>query len=309
MPFRSFRAPETGKIRVPFTFSPKGHAGAPRTPEGGLQVKPRNTPSPAQQRINTEAGRPANSSQIGPGHRDAPTTGEQATPEQIAAQNRNDPNSQHSPEGQARSKKDFMEKVKNGALGSLALLPMALILAAMIQGLMDCKNIDQAEPTIKSIDSAAWPDYPEWWPDWAPSPKGDKNKVWISYSPAVHLLTTDTIKISTSNTSGDVQTSITGEHAVINNDDDSMTQIQIATEFDPNETDFSNVLAKFTITTNCADRMAYSAGQDIKAITEAGGNAFGAAFDWLPSFRTVLYVIVFILALWLFIKGISIIRS
>jgi hypothetical protein len=244
----------------------------------------------------------------GAGSRDQPTDGDQATPEQKLAQKRDDPDSQHSQEGQVRTKKTFMERVKTGAMGALMMLPLAILLAAIVQGAIDCANIDKAELDITSIDTAAWPEYPDWWPEWAPSPQSDKNKVWISYTPAIHLLMTDTINIKTSNSAGNIQTSITGEHSILNNDDDAMTLIQLADAFDLNE-DFSNVVAKFEISTDCMDRMAYAAGQDLEQIVETGSNVFSGFAEALPSFTTIMYVIIAILAVWLFIKGISIARS
>jgi hypothetical protein len=94
----------------------------------------------------------------------------------------------------------------------------------------------------------------------------------------------------------------------LNNDDDAMTLIQLADAFDLNE-DFSNVVAKFEISTDCMDRMAYAAGQDLEQIVETGSNVFSGFAEALPSFTTIMYVIIAILAVWLFIKGISIARS
>jgi hypothetical protein len=304
MPIRSFRSPETGRLRLPFTSKPRVKGA--KTPEGAIRTRSQ-TNSQAKQRANAAAGRPADSADVGPGNKNNPTEADQATPEQIAAQKRDDPNSEHSPEGKERTKKSFMEKAKNGALAGLMMLPLAILLAAVVQGAIDCDNIDKAELTIKNIDSAAWPEYPDWWPEWAPAPQSDKNKVWISYSPAIHLLTTDTINIKTSNSAGNVETSITGEHSILNNEDDAMTLIEIADTFDLNE-DFSNVVAKFEISTDCMDRMAYAAGQDLQQIGEAGSNLFSSLSDALP-WKTIMYVLIFILCVWFFIKGVSILRS
>jgi len=304
MPIRSFRSPETGRLRLPFTSKPKVKGA--KTPEGAVRTRSRAN-SQAKQRANAAAGRPSDSADVGPGNRNNGTEGDQADAAQVTAQKRNDQDSQHSPEGKERTKKNFMEKVKTGALGALAMLPLAILLAAIVQGAVDCDNIDKAEITIKNIDTAAWPVYPDWWPEWAPAPQSDKNKVWISYTPAVHLLMTDTITIKTSNSAGDVQTSITGEHSVLNNEDDAMTMIEIADAFDPTE-DFSNVIAKFEISTDCMDRMAYAAGEDFKDIAEAGSNLFSGLTDALP-LKTIMYVIIVILVVWLFIKGVSIARS
>lgn len=270
----------------------------PRDPETGGHVRPIDP--------NHKGSKPPGreTTQVGAGHKENHITDDDpVAPEAVAKQNRDDPNSQHSREGREKDKNSFMDKVKNGAILGVAALPLALMLAATIQGGIDCDHINHTECTIRDVTSAAWPDYPDWWPEWLPAPQSDKNKVWISYTPAVHLLTTDTITIKTSNAAGDIQTSITGDHGIINNDDDSITQIQLAENFDPN-TDFSNVTAKFEITTNCMDRMAYAAGQDIKAIGEAGSQFFGN-IPW----RSVLYIIIFIAAIWIFVKGIQIVRS
>ena len=273
---------------------------------GAIRVKMTEKAKAVFARIKERLGR-SGTRDDGSGSRDQPTDGDQAPDTQKAAQKRDDPDSQHSTEGQARTKKNFMETVRNGALGALAMLPLAILLAAVVQGAIDCDNIDKAELDITNVDSAAWPEYPDWWPEWAPAPQSDKNKVWISYSPAIHLLMTDTIKIKTSNSAGNVETSITGEHSILNNDDDAMTLIEIADAFDPTE-DFSNVVAKFEISTDCMDRMAYAAGQDLQQIGEAGSNLLSGLSDAIP-WKTIMYVIIFILCVWLFIKGVSIARS
>jgi hypothetical protein len=201
-----------------------------------------------------------------------------------------------------------MNKVKSGALGGLMLLPIALLLSAMIQGLIDCDNINHKKVDITDITSAAWPEYPEWWPDWAPQPQSDKNKVWLSYSPGVHLLTTDTIDVTVSNTAGTVETSISGSHGVLNNDDDAVTQIEIAGTFNPSEIDFSNVTARFEINTSCEDRIAYSAGKDLSTIVNTGSDVFSQFFGGFP-WKTILIVIIAIAAFIFAIKGIAIMRS
>jgi len=303
---QSMRAPEGG-YRSPITFQSKVK-GSP-TEDGARRINAEAREVSAERAAaNKRAGRDANSTDVGPGNNKGPTQTDDATATQKAEQQRDDPNSQHSPEGKERTKKNFMETVRNGALGALAMLPLAILLAAIVQGAIDCANIDKAELTIKNIDTAAWPDYPDWWPDWAPAPQSDKNKVWISYTPAVHLLTTDTINIKTSNSAGDVETSITGDHGILNNEDDAMTLIELADAFDPNKEDFSNVVATFKVSTDCMDRMAYAAGEDFKQIGEAGSSFFSTLSDALP-WRTIMYIIIVILVVWLFIKGVSIARS
>jgi hypothetical protein len=239
------------------------------------------------------------------------TETENQTPEgqeQLAKQKPEDPNSQHSPEGKERTKKSFMDKVKTGALGGLALLPFAILLAATVQGLVDCDNIDNFQPKITAIKSAAWPEYPDWWPDWAPQPQSGTHKVWLTYDPGVHLLTTDTIIVTASNAAGTVETSISGSHSVLNNDDDTVTQIEIAGKYDTVEIDFSNVTASFEINTSCEDRIAYAAGKDLKEISEMGSNVFSEFFGGIP-WKTILLVIVFIAVAYLAFQGVSILRS
>jgi len=242
------------------------------------------------------------------------TETENQTPEaatQKQKQDENNPESQHSPEGKERTKKSFSEKVKNGAMGGLMLLPFSILLAAMVQGLIDCDNIDKMEPKITAIKSAAWPEYPDWWPAWAPQPQSDQHKVWLTYDPAVHLLTTDTIVVTASNAVGTVETSISGSHGVLNNDDDTITQIEIAGKYDTVEIDFSNVTASFEVNTSCEDRIAYAAGKDIAQIASTTSNAFGAFGQFLGGipWKTILLVVTFIAAFVLFMKGIAVIRS
>ena len=292
--------------RVKFSERLKKAGGTLVAKTGAMRVKLTGKAKAGFSRMKRRLGL-SGTKDVGAGNKDAPNEGVQKTPEQTTKQKEDDPDSQHSPEGKERTKKSFMEKAQKGAIVGLMALPLALLLAAVIQGGIDCDNINKLECDITDINSAAWPDYPDWWPDWLPAPQSDKNKVWISYSPAVHLLMNDTITIKTSNTSGDIQTSITGDHGIKNNDDDAMTLIQLADNFDPTE-DFSNVTAIFEISTNCEDRMAYAAGQDLKEIAEAGNSVFGAFFDAVP-WKTMLYVIIFLAAVWLFWQGVQIARS
>lgn len=305
MPFRGFNSAPS---RPPPTTRTNPQVGRlPKNPEtGGFRQKISRSAKNTLQRVKQRLG--IGTTDIGAGRKGNETEGDTRTEEQKTDQKTDDPNSQHSPEGKERTKKSFMEKVKNGAIGALAMLPLAVLLAAIIQGAIDCDNIDKAKLTVTNIDSAAWPDYPDWWPDWMPAPQSDTNKVWISYKPAIHILMTDMINIKTSNSAGEIQTSITGDHTILNNDDDSMTLIELADAFDPDKEDFSNVTATFKISTDCADRMAYAAGEDFKQIGEAGSNLFSSLNDAIP-WRTIMYVIIFVLAVWLFIKGVSIIRS
>jgi hypothetical protein len=136
----------------------------------------------------------------------------------------------------------------------------------------------------------------------------DADKVWVSYSPGIHLLTTDTIDVTVSNTAGTIDTSISGSHGVLNNDDDAVTQIQIAGIFKPNEIDFSNVTARFEINTSCEDRIAYSAGKDLAQIASTGSDVFSQFFGGIP-WKTILLVVVFIAAFIFAMKGIAIMRS
>jgi hypothetical protein len=314
------RAPSV-PARPPPSIPSSKLSGAPRTPAGTLKIKMSTAAknfklkvSNQLRRLKTKKG-DAGNVEIGPGSRESPTTpktdAENQTPEgqeQLAKQNSDDPNSQHSPEGKAKTKDSFMTKVKNGALGGLMLLPIALLLSAMIQGLIDCENIDKKVVDITDVTSAAWPEYADWWPEWAPQPQMGADKVWISYSPGIHLLTTDTINITVSNTAGTVDTSISGSRGILNNDDDAVVQIQLADTFNPNEIDFSNVTAKFEINTSCEDRIIYSAGQDVAAILDTGSDVFSNFFGGFP-WKTILIVIIAIAAFILAMKGIAIMRS
>lgn len=286
------------------------HAGKTPTKQGGFRQKAgelRQKISASVKRILARQGQ--STPQAGAGNKSVRTEGDNATDSQKAAQNRNDPESQHSPEGRARDKNNFMDNVKKGAVLGLAMLPMAFLLASAIQGGIDCDNINHMDPgpVVTNIDSAAWPDYPDWWPDWIPAPQADKNKVWLSYSPAVHLLMTDTITVKTSNTSGNIETSVTGQHSVENNEDDATVLIQIAKDFDPKE-DFSNVTMTLDISTNCIDRMAYQAGQNTAAVASATGNVLGNFLGSTP-WRAILLVLVFIFAFWILYQGIQYARS
>ena len=315
------RAPSAPARPPPSAPSPK-LSGTPRTPAGTFKMKMSNAAknfklkvSNQLKRFKSRKGDAGNVEIGGVGSRENPSTprtdAESQTPEgqeQIGKQKPNDPNSQHSPEGKVKTKDSFMNKVKSGALGGLMLLPMAILLAAMIQGLIDCDNINNKKVDITDVTSAAWPEYADWWPDWAPQPQMDADKVWVSYSPGIHLLTTDTIDVTVSNTAGTIDTSISGSHGVLNNDDDAVTQIQIAGIFKPNEIDFSNVTARFEINTSCEDRIAYSAGKDLAQIASTGSDVFSQFFGGIP-WKTILLVVVFIAAFIFAMKGIAIMRS
>lgn len=297
-------------------------SGLPRTPAGTFKMRISTAAkdlklkvSNGLKRFKARKGEADTVGVGGPGSRESPTTprtdADASTPEgqaQTAKQKPDDPNSQHSTEGKAKTKDSFMNKVKAGALGGLMLLPMALLLAAMIQGLIDCDNIDKKVVDITDVTSAAWPEYADWWPDWAPKPQMDADKVWVSYSPGIHLLTTDTIDITSSNASGTIDTSISGSHGILNNDDDAVTQIQIAGTFKPGEIDFSNVTAQFEINTSCEDRIAYSAGKDLSTVVNTGSDVFGQFFGGIP-WKTILLVVAFMAAAYLVFQAVSIMRS
>lgn len=306
MPFRAPDAPRPPpKVKISDRLKKAGGTLVAKT--GAMRIKISQKASNLIKRFKRNRGT-ADTQDVGAGHRDAPTDGDVRTPEQKTKQNENDPNSQHSPEGKERTKKSFMERAKTGATAGLMLLPFAILLAATIQGAIDCDNIDKMIVDITDVNSAAWPEYPDWWPEWLPAPQKDTNKVWISYSPAVHFLMTDTINITTSNTAGEIQTSISGEHSILNNEDDTVTLIQLAEAFDSTKEDFSNIIAKADITTSCEDRMAYAAGQDVKAIGEAASTGLGAFTDAIP-WKTILYVVVFLAAVWLLFQAVSILRT
>jgi len=281
----------------------------PRAPE--QPTPPRQNPN-RNQNVRQREGRDPIAGAGGEGQHTRPRTDtENQTPEvqaQTAKQKPDDPNSQHSPQGKERTKKSFMDKVQGGTMVGLGALSMAILLAAIIQGAIDCENIDKMEPKITAIKSAAWPEYPDWWPDWAPQPQSGTHKVWLTYDPAVHLLTTDTIVVTASNAVGTVETSISGPHGILNNDDDATTQIEIAGIYDTMEIDFSNVTASFEINTSCEDRIAYAAGKDFAALASTSSDAFGQFFGAIP-WKSILIVIACMAAFYLFYQGVSILRS
>lgn len=315
---RSFTPPVPRPPRPPTLSSPNpGVASRPRLDNGTFQMSRTDLNkimieqgfSRAQrQNIGRAIGnRSATTTTVGPGHITNPTTGDTRTPEQTTKQRTEDPNSQHSTEGRARDKRTMGEKIKNWAMAGLIMLPLAVMLAAIVQGGIDCDNINKSTYTVTKVDSAAWPEYPDWWPDWLPAPQKDNGKVWLTYSPGVHILSNDKLTIKTSNTSGDIQTSLTGERTVENNDQDDIVMVAISSEnFEPSE--FSNVSINFELDTNCLDRMAYQTGENFEAIGETAGDVFSSFTDAIP-WKTILYIIIFIAAVYLFIKGVSILRG
>lgn len=298
------RAPDAGPPPRPPTKPREGMAGHAQKPNGGFEFRIKERAKNLVKRIRRPRSK-KDTVEVGAGNKENHTTEEPLTPEQRQKLDADNPESQHSLEGRTRDKKSFTDKVKNGLVVGIGMLPLALVIAAAIQGGIDCDNVSKTSPKITKIESAAWPEYPDWWTIW--KPQMDKNKVWLTYDPAVHLLDNDIITVNTSNSAGNFDTSISGQHGVENNDDDAVVLIDIGQPYN-NDIDLSNVYADFDIKTNCIDRMAYAAGKDVATILKTGGSMFGGLFDSIP-WTTIFYIIIFILAIWFVIKAISIARS
>jgi hypothetical protein len=214
-----------------------------------------------------------------------------------------DPTSQHNEQNMSKSKSDLANKMMMGVMLLPAFLPLALLLAAFIQGEVACKQLDGKKFKVESVVSARQPNYPDGTPDWIKNTFSiNKNKVKIGFSPCVKILNTDKIKVQSSNV-------FDGNYDVATGQACSLT-IDIGKEYKTANT-FSNT-ANFILSTSCSDRMAYAAGQDALVVTQAAGTGLQGLFSGIfgsASFSGIIMIILFVLAISLAIKAIAIFRG
>lgn len=214
-----------------------------------------------------------------------------------------DPTSQHNEQNISKSKSDLANKMMMGVMLLPAFLPLALLFAAFIQGEVACNQLDGKKFKIDSAVSARQPVYPDGTPDWIKNTFSiDKNKVKIGFSPCVKILNTDKIKVQDSNV-------FDGNYDVVTGKDCSLT-FDLGKEYKTANT-FSNT-ANFILSTSCSDRMAYAAGQDALAISQAAGTGLQGFFSGIfgsASFSGIIMIVLFILAGWLAFKAIAIFRG
>ena len=202
-------------------------------------------------------------------------------------------NEQHTPERQRASREKIIDRITKGTALLPVLLPLSLILAAIIQGAVDCDQLDDKDHEITSADSARYPSYPEGTPEWIKNNISyNKTKVNIHFSPCSQILSNDTITIKSSNV-------FDGDYGV-KNIAPCVIQIDTGSEYVSNT--FSNT-AYFTLHTSCEDRMMYDLGEDlgdIVNVSSSGLQGLGEGLlDSVP-WGTIFYIVMFIIVVWLF---------
>jgi len=214
-----------------------------------------------------------------------------------------DPTSQHNEQNIKNSKGDLANKMMMGVMLLPAFLPLALLLAAFVQGEVACNQLDGKKFKIDSVVSARQPNYPDGTPDWIKNTFSiNKNKVKIGFSPCAQILNTDKIKVQDSNV-------FDGNYDVGTGKECSLT-VDIGKEYATANT-FSNT-ANFILSTSCTDRMAYAAGQDALVLSQAAGTGLQGLFSGIfgsASFSGIIMIVLFVLAISLAFKAIAIFRG
>ena len=214
----------------------------------------------------------------------------------------------------------WKDKFKKAGYVVAAGLPLGILLAAIIQGLLVCDAVNgnnvagpahkdpMADRIITKVESAATPVWPDWVPNFVKKLQTQKTMVYLTYKDAFHILKTDTIDVKNSNVFDK------NGYTILDNSSDDRVLIDIGKNW---ESKFSNVanVATFTLHTKCEDRIAYMAGQDFavlgKAVSQGAvglGEGLGVmaeAIPWKSIFITILAIIAFVV----FIKALSGLRT
>lgn len=222
-------------------------------------------------------------------------------PEQVARQQQkaatNGGTDQHAPEEKEKTESDLLNKIGMGLMLIPALLPLALLLAATIQGGVDCDNLDQKQMNITGVTSSKWP---QGLPSWVPTMNA--NKVDVTYDPCVKILSTDTIQVQSSNV-------FDGTYSPVSTNGTCSIRIDIGKAYTSNTA--SNT-ANFILNTSCSDRMAYELGQDTNDLAQAGGNIagdlFGGLFGSIP-WSAILMILAGIVAIYIAFQAIQIFKK
>ena len=214
-----------------------------------------------------------------------------------------EPTSQHSPENKKAAMDRILDKVGKAAMAVPLLLPLSLLLAGMIQGLIDCDQLDGKAFGIKSVDSAASPKYPDGTPDWIKNTfTMNKTQVDLTYSPCVKILSNDSITVKNSNV-------FDGEYTPTGTSGSCKVRIDIGKPYVANT--FANT-AIFNLSTSCEDRMAYEIGHDIGELTnfaaQTTGDILGATFGNM-NWSTIFLVLFGIVAVFLAFQVIKIFKG
>ena len=211
-----------------------------------------------------------------------------------------DPNSQHNQTKKDKDKGDLANKLMMGGMLLPALLPLALMLAAFVQGEVACDQLDGKYFQINSAVSSRKPTYPDGTPDWIVNTFSiNKTKINVGFSPCVKILSTDSIKVLNSNV-------FDGTYDVKNVDGSCSLTIDIGKEYATANT-FSNT-AQFVLNTSCSDRMAYALGDDLSVVGQTGASMFSNIFGGIP-WSTIFIVILFVVAISIALKALSAFRG
>jgi len=218
-------------------------------------------------------------------------------PDQVARQQtkaaKNGGTDEHSTEEKDKSTSDLLNKVGLGLMLVPMLLPLALLLAATIQGGIDCDNLDQKQMNITSVTSSKWP---QGLPSWVPTI--NSNKVDLTYDPCVKILSTDTIQVQASNI-------FDGTYTPDSTNGTCSIRIDIGKAYTSNTV--SNT-ANFILNTSCSDRMAYELGQDTNELGQAGGNLLSGLVGSIP-WSAIIMILAGIVAIYLAFQAIQIFKG
>lgn len=192
-----------------------------------------------------------------------------------------------------KDRQNIMDKISKGLMLIPLLLPLALLLASVIQGEADCENVNSQTMDVTNVVSAAWP---QGLPSWVP--QSGTTKYDIAYSPCTKILANDLLTFTDSS-----NTFPTGQFPI-----DSVPQpCYVRIDFGKTLTIDSNVanVATFTDKTSCADRMAYAAGQDAGIVANAAGEGLSGAVSGLfgnINFGTIGMILLAIVAVYFAIQ-------
>lgn len=203
-----------------------------------------------------------------------------------------DASSQHSPGKIEEAKSSIIDRIMKGAMLVPFLIPLGILLHSLIQGEIDCHQLDGKKFQITDALSAATPQYPDGTPDFIKAIAINKNKVNISYSPCARILATDTVTIKDSNV-------FDGTYTPTGTPGSCKVQIDIGKAFTNNT--WSNT-ATFVLQTSCEDRMAYQVGDDTANLVNFAGTTAGdimngvfGSINWSIVFLVIFAVVAFYL--------------
>lgn len=206
-------------------------------------------------------------------------------------------------------------KLKAAGLVAVAAIPLAILMAGIIQGLMQCDAINgnnvagpahkdpMPDRTIIKVESAATPQWPDWVPKFVKKLQTQKTYINITYKDAIHILNTDTIDVKNSNVFDG------NGYKIKDNSSDDKVMIDIGK---PWKKEFANVanVATFKLHTNCDDRVAYMAGKDFaivgKAVAQGAwsiGEGLGLAASAIPWTSILIGLAVLVCVYFLFKAG------